>query len=166
MSFTQPLLAPHIAGIAAGLRATAETRGNPLRAWHVLILALLARLFPRRLPPTPLLTALDLPTPENRPAYCYNVYGRAPHAAVVALGLVPDWILVGAPGRGMRPARHTPLHRRPTQPARAPPTKFSAPPTADAPARPYCSVIVITPPSCPQPPHPIGRNPLPERPAA
>ncbi len=127
MSSAAPLLATHIAGIAAGICATAEPRGEPLPAWRVLILALLMRLFPRLRPAAPILAAFDLPTPENRPTYCYDVHGRAPHAAVVALGLVPDWILVGAPGRGMRPTRHPRLPHRPTQPARAPPGCFSAP---------------------------------------
>jgi hypothetical protein len=141
MSFTQPLLAPHIAGIAAGICATAESRGKPLRAWHVLILALLARLFPRLRAPAPILVAFDLPTPENRPLYVYDVYGRAPHAAVVALGLVPDWILVGAPGRGMRPTRHPRLPHRPTQPARAPPGCFSTP---QPPSPPHALFITVS----------------------
>jgi hypothetical protein len=44
--------------------------------------------------------------------------GRAPHAACIEAGLVPDRILPGIRNRGMRPA----ARRRPrAPPARAPP---------------------------------------------
>jgi hypothetical protein len=129
-------------------RADGEAARATLRAAvEALLIALLLRLFPRRswslraqapldLPPFDLppfdLPALDLPAPEIRPAWDYNIYGRAPHAAVVALGLVPDWILVGAPGRGMRAhAPAPPPHRHP-QPARAPP-RAEFPPRAQKP---------------------------------
>lgn len=96
---------------------------------EALLLALLLRLFPRLRPAAIAAAAsglgapaIDLATPCFRPAECFNIYGRAPHAAVVALGLVPDWILVGAPGRGMRLAGRARFRRRPAQAARAPPT--------------------------------------------
>ncbi len=100
--------------------------GAPVRATlraavEALLLALLLRLFPRRRPSLHVPAALDLPTPDLRPTRDYNIYGRAPHAAVVALGLVPDWILVGAPGRGMRASAPAPRPQVHAQPARAPP---------------------------------------------
>jgi|GEM_PF-3548984 len=127
MSPTLPHQAPHSPGIAADLRAAARNQDEPVPAWHALILALLVCLFPRLRPCAPILTALDLPTPENRPAHCYDVFGRAPHAAVVALGLVPDWILVGSPGRGMRSGPRARRHPRHALAARAPPAWLSAP---------------------------------------
>ena len=51
--------------------------------------------------------------------------GRAPHAAVIEAGLVPDWILPGIRNRGMRPAA-IPARLRPrARPARAPPVSCS-----------------------------------------
>jgi hypothetical protein len=47
--------------------------------------------------------------------------GRAPHAAVIEAGLVPDWILPGIRNRGMRLARISPRLRRRAISPRAPP---------------------------------------------
>ena len=50
-----------------------------------------------------------------------EVIGRAPHAAVIEAGLVPDWILPGVRNRGMR-ALGAPAQPRPRTPCvRAPP---------------------------------------------
>ena len=53
--------------------------------------------------------------------------GRAPHAACIEAGLVPDWILPGIRNRGMRalPRATPPPHR--TLPARAPPARLTPP---------------------------------------
>ena len=55
-----------------------------------------------------------------------SAIGRAPHAAWIETGRVPDWILPGIRNRGMRPAappaRQRPRALRPRAlPARAPP---------------------------------------------
>ncbi len=47
--------------------------------------------------------------------------GRAPHAACVEAGLVPDWILPGMRNRGMRAGTVPARVRRRARPARAPP---------------------------------------------
>ena len=47
--------------------------------------------------------------------------GRAPHAASIEAGLVPDWVLAGVRNRGMRPAAVPARLRRRARPARAPP---------------------------------------------
>ena len=58
---------------------------------------------------------------EGRHALILPPMGRAPHAACIEAGLVPDWILPGIRNRGMRPAA-TPARPRPrTRPVRAPP---------------------------------------------
>ncbi len=62
----------------------------------------------------------DNPAPAPH-ALAMPTMGRAPHAAVIEAGLVPDWILPGIRNRGMRPAAPPKrLPRRPP-PARAPP---------------------------------------------
>lgn len=53
--------------------------------------------------------------------------GRAPHAACIEAGLVPDWILPGVRNRGMRPAAAAPCQRRRARPVRAPPVPFPLP---------------------------------------
>ena len=47
--------------------------------------------------------------------------GRAPHAAFIEAGRVPDWILPGIRNRGMRPAARPTRLRPRALPARAPP---------------------------------------------
>jgi len=47
--------------------------------------------------------------------------GRAPHAACIEAGLVPDWILPGVRNRGMRPAAAPARLRLRARAARAPP---------------------------------------------
>jgi len=106
---------------------------------EALLLALLIRVFPqlRRIhlaAPHPAIGAaaqvnpveIDL-APALRPFWRYDIHGCAPHAAVVALGLVPDWILVGSPGRGMRALAPQPRPRPHIQPARAPPPTSRTP---------------------------------------
>ncbi len=51
--------------------------------------------------------------------------GRAPHAACIEAGLVPDWILPGVRNRGMRPAGRPARLRPRARPARAPPLPCS-----------------------------------------
>ncbi len=84
-------------------------------------------------------------------------FGRAPHAVSVEYGLLHDWILRCLPGLGMaptltppppRPALHRPV-RAPPLPAPARPPSHPHAPRAAAPARPYCSVIVISIPDKP-----------------
>jgi len=100
---------------AAGVRAHL---GTGLAA---LILTLLLRLLARTdaawdLPPdhqddsVPAPHALIMPT-----------MGRAPPAAAIEAGLVPDWILTGIRNHGMRPAAARQLRRPRPRPARAPP---------------------------------------------
>jgi hypothetical protein len=92
-----------------------------------LILTLLLRLFARTD------AAWDLP-PEHRTdaeypphALIMPTMGRAPHAAVIEAGLVPDWILPGIRNRGMRPSARPTRQRRRPRPARAPPHRVSIP---------------------------------------
>jgi len=86
-----------------------------------LILTLLARLFAR--------TEVAWNLPPNHAdhqgscsgALVMPAIGRAPHAAVIEAGLVPDWILPGIRNRGMSPAAAPMRARRRARPARAPP---------------------------------------------
>jgi hypothetical protein len=86
-----------------------------------LILTLLLRLLARTE------AAWDI-TPEDPATGEYPPYalvlptmGRAPHAACIEAGLVPDWILPGVRNRGMRPAAAPARRRRRARPVRAPP---------------------------------------------
>jgi|GEM_PF-4070543 len=94
---------------------------------QALILVLLARLFARDAAAWHIsLDALDAGHPAQ-----YNAVmpmGRAPHAAVVEAGLVPDWVLSGMRNRAMRPAA---IPARPRPRARL----ARAPPAATAPSR-------------------------------
>jgi hypothetical protein len=105
-------------------------------ALAVLILALLVRLFGRTdaawilLPPDDDYDDEYDEYPACTP-YPYAILvppvGRAPHAACIEAGLVPDWILPGIRNRGMRPAA-IPTRRRPrARPARAPPSPNAVP---------------------------------------
>jgi len=98
---------------AAGARAHL---GTGLAA---LILTLLLRLLARTD------AAWDLP-PDHEDdsvphALIMPTMGRAPHAAAIEAGLVPDWILTGIRNHGMRPAAALQLRRRRARSARAPP---------------------------------------------
>jgi hypothetical protein len=53
--------------------------------------------------------------------------GRAPHAACIEAGLVPDWILPGIRNRGMRPHAMAATRRRHALAARAPPRALPIP---------------------------------------
>ncbi len=75
----------------------------------------------------------DDTTQEYCGAYALPVMGRAPHAAVVEYGLVPDWILPGIRNRGMRPARPAPPRRPSAIAVRAPPRRLWPPISAKAP---------------------------------
>ncbi len=99
-----------------------------LLAWfEVLVLALLLRL------PGPLLAgagadrARRLLLRRTASLAAALAPDAAPHAAVVALGLVPDWILPAHPGRGMRRVATPRPHARIPATARAPPGAFCRP---------------------------------------
>ncbi len=83
-----------------------------------LILALLARLLARTE------AAWDLPeiheADDESCVPTWFVMGRAPHAAVVEAGLVPDWIFTSR-NRGMRPNCVPPRPHCAPREARAPP---------------------------------------------
>jgi len=129
MSFLLPSPAdmpasPHTAPKAD--RATAHARLSA--ALEAILLALLASLIGRR---TLILchahpVALVAPAPpchRTESPHRTPAIGRAPHADAIALHRFPDWILPGAPARGMRP---TPAPRPPrprARPARAPPPR-------------------------------------------
>jgi len=112
---------PPIASLRASLRAdVADARLRFAAGLETLILLLLARLFARA-------EAAWHDSPDDiddeAPIYALvtPTVGRAPHAAVVEAGLVPDWVLSGMRNRGLRPAPAAPRPRRRARPARAPP---------------------------------------------
>ncbi len=105
---------------AAGLRAS----GAGIAA---LILTLLLRLFARTEAAWDILPE-DTDDFDDADDYSYTAHalimptmGRAPHAASIEAGLVPDWVLAGVRNRGMRPAAAPARLRRRARPARAPP---------------------------------------------
>ena len=112
----------------AALGAGAELRlGAGLAA---LILALLVRLFGRSdaawhaLPEHAYDRANQAgacPYAIVKKAIVTSAIGRAPHAAWIESGRVPDWILPGIRNRGMRPAAPPARQRPRALPARAPP---------------------------------------------
>ena len=123
--------APPLARTSAAFSAVADPR--PGASLVAIILALLLRILAR------LDAAGFLPhddEAEYEEEYEFDAYaicganpyalyprpvGRAPHAACIEAGLVPDWILPGMRNRGMRPrAIKTPQPRH-TLPVRAPP---------------------------------------------
>jgi hypothetical protein len=109
------------------LRAVLQAGAEALRARlgaaaQALLLALLLRLLARTD------AAWDLEPEEwdeadesPRAWIILPTMGRAPHAACIEAGLVPDWILPGIRNRGMRPLAAHPRPRIITRPARAPP---------------------------------------------
>ena len=122
---------PPAAVLRAALRAgAADARlGASLAA---LILALLLRLLARTEAAWHLSPEDD--EYDDADEYAPDLYalipraiGRAPHAACIEAGLVPDWILPGIRNRGMRalPRATPPPHL--TLPARAPPARHTPP---------------------------------------
>jgi hypothetical protein len=129
------------------LRADAAVARLRLAAGlEALILALLARLFLPRLSRWAETAGDHSPDDLHHAApYAYALImpamGRAPHAACIEAGLVPDWILPGVRNRGMRPAATPTRQRRRARPARAPPSHPRShaqitPPPGDADSRP------------------------------
>ncbi len=121
MPFSRPPLAllPHLALRGEVARAS---RAGGLAA---LILVLLARLFGRA-------EALWQDVPDEIEPFAPRgivvpAVGRAPHAACIEAGLVPDWILPGVRNRGMRPRAMSARHRRSARPVRAPPLACAPP---------------------------------------
>ncbi len=121
MSHSSAPQATAVACLIAALRGgVVELR--PGAGIATLILTLLLRLLARTE------AAWDiLPTTTNELDYTAHAIatpaiGRAPHAACIEAGLVPDWILPGIRNRGMRPATAPARLRRRTRPARAPPS--------------------------------------------
>jgi hypothetical protein len=123
------------------MSAVASARPEP-RSLLALILALLLRLFARKQVAWSLLEDESLyhhvflydarenaVTDFDAYAICgANPYalhprpvGRAPHAACIEAGLVPDWILPAIRNRGMRALPRATPPRHHTLPARAPP---------------------------------------------
>ncbi len=99
----------------------AVARARPGAGLAALILTLLLRLFARTEAAWDILPhdTDDLGHPPH--ALIMSTMGRAPHAACIEAGLVPDWILPGMRNRGMRPATAPVRLRRRARPARAPP---------------------------------------------
>jgi len=89
-----------------------------------LILALFVVLFGGAAAPSHHLSA---DSPSRPRGIVVPACGRAPHAACVEAGLIPDWILPGTRNRGMWPAGAPLLRRRSTCPVRAPPWVASVP---------------------------------------
>jgi hypothetical protein len=141
------------------MSAVASARPEP-RSLLALILALLLRLFARKqvawslLEDEALYDHETLYNPREHAetdfdgyAFCgvdpYALHprpvGRAPHAACIEAGLVPDWVLPCMPNRGMRPhARRTPKKPSPLGGegwVRGPPTPDSARAKKSPPAR-------------------------------
>ena len=122
--------APPLARISAALPAVAGAR--PGAGLVALILTLLLRLLAR----TEAAWVFSQDDDDYEEDHGFDAYaacgadpyalyprpiGRAPHAACIEAGLVPDWILPGIRNRGMRAlprASPTPRH---TFPPRAPP---------------------------------------------
>ena len=107
------------AALGADVAVARARHGAGLAA---LILALLARLFARSDTAwdTSPQTTDDLDCPPH--GILLPTCGRAPHAACIEAGLVPDWILPGIRNRGMRPAATPARARRRARPVRAPPS--------------------------------------------
>jgi len=112
---------PGTACLRAGLRADAAAARLRLAAGlEALILVLFARLFAR-------VEAAWHESPDNTGnqhdgcAPTTPTMGRAPHAAAVEAGLVPDWVLSGIRNRGLRPGAVPERPRPRARPARAPP---------------------------------------------
>jgi hypothetical protein len=113
----------HPPALQAARKAVAELRpdaGSLVALILALLLRVLARLDPAWVPPEDdedhYEHEYDAACGFDAYAFCgadpYALYprpvGRAPHAACIEAGLVPDWILPGIRNRGMRP------HARPT----------------------------------------------------
>jgi len=147
MSVSPATPATAVACLRAALRAdAAAARLRRAAGLEALILALLARLFLPRLSRWAE-TAGDhfFDDLDHAAPYAYALImpaiGRAPHAACIEAGLVPDWILPGMRNRGMRPAAITLRLRRRARPARAPPIPslilcWKPPPLGGADSRP------------------------------
>ncbi len=109
------------ARLRIALGASAELRlGAGLAA---LILALLIRLLGRTEASWDLSPQNDNENDIGSTPYALVMpaIGRAPHAACIEAGLVPDWILPGIRNRGMRPAARPARRRLRARAARAPP---------------------------------------------
>ena len=126
VSILPPTQATAAACLRAALRADAAAvcvRGTGLAA---LIFALLVCLFGRTeaawfLSPEDMDDVAPAPHAPHPHGIVIPAIGRAPHAACIEAGLVPDWILTGIHKRGMRPAAIPARLRRRPRPARAPP---------------------------------------------
>jgi len=125
-----PRFAPAITALHAGLLAgIADSRPRFAAGLEAFILALLFRLFARTEGTRHVSPHID--RDDDRPYDAYAIasppMGRAPHAAVVEAGLVPDWVLSGFRNRGMRRAAIPARPRPRARPARAPPAAPPAP---------------------------------------
>lgn len=112
---------PPLAGTLARLRIVADARDGHARLsglWGLLVLSLLARLFGRPQAVRLLPPALPGVAPAG---IVMPPCGRAPHAAAIERGLVPDWLLRFFPGLGLRPAAAPCVCRLRTCAVRAPP---------------------------------------------
>ena len=108
--------------LRAALRADAASARARLGAGlAALILTLLLRLFARTEASWDILPNDTGHLDQPPHALIMPTLGRAPHAACIEAGLVPDWILPGMRNRGMRPATAPEPLRRRARPARAPP---------------------------------------------
>jgi len=128
MSISSRTQATASACLHVALRAdAAAARARLGTGLAALILTLLLRLFARTE------AAWDL-SPEHHSydalaphALLMPAIGRAPHAASIEAGLIPDWILPGVRNRGMAPAAAPTRLRRRARPARAPPNPSPVP---------------------------------------
>jgi len=123
MSLSSITPAKACACLRVALRADAMAARVGLAGLEALILVLLARLFGRATATWDIFPD-DMDDAAAHPhAILMPAIGRAPHAAVIEAGLVPDWILPGMRNRGMRPAALPTRPRRRNRPVRAPPPR-------------------------------------------
>ncbi len=117
-----PTATPAAAALHAALSGgVANARPHFGAGLAALILTLLLRLLART-EAAWTLTPAATDTSEFTPhVLVMPTMGRAPYAAVIEAGIVPDWILPGIRNRGMRLARISPRLRRRASPPRAPP---------------------------------------------
>ncbi len=104
--------------------ACAVARANIGAGMAALILALLVRLLGRTEAAWTLFPKATDALEYTPHAIRMSAVGRAPHAACIEAGLVPDWLLPGMRNRGMRPSNAPARLRRRARPARAPPIPY------------------------------------------
>jgi len=127
VSILPPTQATAAACLRAALRADAAAVRVPGTGLAALILALLVCLLGRTeaawlLSPEDMADVAPTPHAPHPHGIVIPAIGRAPHAACIEAGLVPDWVLTCIHKRGMDPAANPARPRRRARPARAPPS--------------------------------------------